>query len=68
MTLHTHKEMFDNAIQAASQELDMAPEFIEKDYWICQILQNISRHPKCERIVWKGGTSLSKACHNSDIR
>lgn len=39
----------------------MAPEFIEKDYWICQILQRLSRHPQSERIVWKGGTSLSKA-------
>lgn len=39
----------------------MAPEFVEKDYWICQILQRLSRHPQNERIVWKGGTSLSKA-------
>lgn len=61
MKLHTDKEMFANAIEAASQELGMVPEFIEKDYWICQILQNLSRHPQCERIVWKGGTSLSKA-------
>lgn len=39
----------------------MAPEFIEKDYWICQILQKLSRHSNADRIVWKGGTSLSKA-------
>lgn len=61
MKLHTDRDIFSNAIQAASQELAMAPELIEKDYWICQILQNLSRHPQCERIVWKGGTSLSKA-------
>ncbi len=39
----------------------IAPEFVEKDYWICQILQHLSRHPQADRIVWKGGTSLSKA-------
>lgn len=61
MKLHHDRKMFDDAIHATSQELDMAPEFVEKDYWICQILQNLSRHPQKERIVWKGGTSLSKA-------
>lgn len=61
MKLHKNREFFSNAIQATSQEFGMAPEFVEKDYWICQILQNLSRHPLSERIVWKGGTSLSKA-------
>lgn len=61
MKLHNNKEMFANAVQATSQELGMAPEFVEKDYWICQILQRLSRHPHSERIVWKGGTSISKA-------
>lgn len=61
MKLHNDREQFSNAIQVTSQELGMAPEFVEKDYWICQILQNLSRHPQNERIVWKGGTSLSKA-------
>lgn len=61
MKLHADREMFSNAIQVTSQELGMAPEFVEKDYWICQILQRLSRHEQSERIVWKGGTSLSKA-------
>ena len=61
MKLHNDREQFSNAIQVTSQELGMAPEFVEKDYWICHILQNLSRHPQNERIVWKGGTSLSKA-------
>lgn len=61
MKLHYTDEQFSDAIQVTSQELGMAPEFVEKDYWICQILQRLSRHPQNERIVWKGGTSLSKA-------
>ena len=32
MKLHTDREMFSNAIQATSQMLGMAPEFVEKDY------------------------------------
>lgn len=61
MKLHKDRELFSNAIHATAQEFGMAPEFVEKDYWICQILQRLSRHPLSERIVWKGGTSLSKA-------
>lgn len=61
MKLHHNKDLLANAIQATSQELAMPPEFVEKDYWICQILQCLSRHEQNERIVWKGGTSLSKA-------
>ena len=61
MNLHTNKKLFYDAVMAASEEFRMAPEFIEKDYWICQILQKLSRHSNADRIVWKGGTSLSKA-------
>lgn len=61
MKLHDDSELFANAIQATSQEFGMAPEFVEKDYWICQILQRLSRHSRRECVVWKGGTSLSKA-------
>lgn len=61
MNLHDNKETFAQAIRATSQELGIAPEFIEKDYWICRILQRLSSNPLSERIVWKGGTSLSKA-------
>lgn len=32
MKLHTDREMFSNAIQAISQMLGMAPEFVEKGY------------------------------------
>lgn len=61
MNLHNDRETFADAVQVTSRELGMAPEFVEKDYWICQILQKLSRHPQNGRIVWKGGTSLSKA-------
>lgn len=61
MKLHDNKRTFREAIELTSQELEIYPEFVEKDYWICRILQNLSRHPAAEKTVWKGGTSLSKA-------
>lgn len=61
MKLHKNKRMFADAVRATSELMGMAPEFAEKDYWICQILQSLSRHSFANRIVWKGGTSLSKA-------
>ena len=60
MNLHNDKAIFTEAIRTTADELGMAQEFVEKDYWICQILQRLSRHPISDRIVWKGGTSLSK--------
>lgn len=61
MSLHENKQPFREAIELTAQELEIYPEFIEKDYWICRILRNLSLHPAAENTVWKGGTSLSKA-------
>ncbi|HNX60982.1 MAG TPA: nucleotidyl transferase AbiEii/AbiGii toxin family protein, partial [Spirochaetota bacterium] len=38
------------------------PEFfIEKDYWVTFLLRNLSLSPYVNQVVFKGGTSLSKA-------
>ena len=56
MKLHDNKHSFREAIELTAQDLEIYPEFVEKDYWICQILQNLSRKPAAEKTVWKGGT------------
>lgn len=61
MNLHNDQETFYQAIMEISKELNILPEYVEKDYWICQVLQRLSRHPAAELTVWKGGTSLAKA-------
>ena len=61
MKLHGNKQLFTDAVRTTSEMMGIAPEFVEKDYWICQILQKLSRHSDSNRIIWKGGTSLSKA-------
>lgn len=61
MKLHENKQLFADAVRATAEMMGIAPEFVEKDYWICQILQRLPRHTDSNRIIWKGGTSLSKA-------
>ena len=60
MTLDNNTQQFSDAIRAASERLNIAAIYIEKDYWITKILQQLSRTPQANNIVWKGGTSLSK--------
>lgn len=59
--LHKNSELFLQAINIVSQEKNILPEIIEKDYYVTLILKYLSE--KIPFIVFKGGTSLSK-CHN----
>ena len=60
MNLHTNKEAFNNAILVTSNNTDIAPDFIEKDYWISLVLKRLSESKYVDSVVFKGGTSLSK--------
>ena len=59
MTLDNNKDLFTDAVQAASEYLKISPVYIEKDYWITKLLQRLSRSEYKCHVVWKGGTSLS---------
>lgn len=61
MILHNNPEDFAAAIQVASEHLKMRSVYIEKDYWITFVLKNISQSSYKDKVVFKGGTSLSKA-------
>ena len=66
MKLHENKELFSDAIIAASRPeneggLGIKEIFIEKDYWITRSLQLLSKVDPEGKAVFKGGTSLSKA-------
>jgi hypothetical protein len=59
MLLREQEADFEGAISRASEELGLAPLFIEKDYWVTQVLRALhERHAGA--FVFKGGTSLSK--------
>lgn len=52
------KEAIFNAI---ATEKGMNPFAVEKDWWVCRTLEIIFQMPIAKHLVFKGGTSLSKA-------
>ena len=66
MRLHENRELFSDALQAASQPVEdgglgIKSIFIEKDYWICRSLSLMAANDNDNRAIFKGGTSLTKA-------
>lgn len=47
-------------IGQTAARLDMDPAAIEKDFWVCWILQRLFQSPLKKSIIFKGGTCLSK--------
>lgn len=47
-------------INQTAAKMDMAPAAIEKDFWVCWMLQRLFQSPLRDSIIFKGGTSLSK--------
>jgi len=60
MKLHTHTQEFTELISLTATHFSILPEFIEKDYWITLILNNLSQSSHANSVVFKGGTSLTK--------
>jgi hypothetical protein len=61
MKLHEDKTLFTQLLNFSANTLNIRPEFIEKDYWLTRALQRMAQNPNAEKVVFKGGTSLSKA-------
>ena len=59
--LHENNALFRQVVAATAQALDIDHLFVEKDYWITRSLSQLSRSPYFADMVFKGGTSLSKA-------
>ena len=58
MNLHLNKELFDQAVILAAESMMINPAIIEKDYYVTYLLKElVAGEPK---IIFKGGTSLSK--------
>jgi hypothetical protein len=51
----------------AAAELKLAPQLVEKDFWVCWTLQRLFNLPDVgPHLTFKGGTSLSKVYHLID--
>ena len=61
MYLHKeNRELFRDAILLTSQKLEVSEDIVEKDYYVTLILKKLSSIDEY-KVVFKGGTSLSKA-------
>lgn len=58
--LRDNPDDFDGAINLAVEQTGYAAVFIEKDYWVCQVLRVICGPEYGADVIFKGGTSLSK--------
>lgn len=61
MTLHRYPEFFREVILLAAKAQGLNQALIEKDYWVTWVLRNLADSPLASQVVFKGGTSLSKA-------
>ena len=59
--LHQDPKLFSDTLRAASNHLKIKLEFVEKDYWISLVLSNLAKSKYAKDVVFKCGTSLSKA-------
>lgn len=60
MTFHQSDDFID-AVESAAAQFKIRSIFIEKDYWVTYVLKNLSTSKIVDGVVFKGGTSLSKA-------
>lgn len=48
-------------IREAAERLDVSPVIVEKDFWVCWMLERLFENPELRpHLIFKGGTSLSK--------
>jgi hypothetical protein len=60
MNLHENRDLFAAIIRDMAQKTAISEVYIEKDYWLTRSLQRLSQNPNAEKVVFKGGTALSK--------
>ena len=61
MTLHHDPAAFEDAVTTTAGALSIPQTLVEKDYWVTWVLHNLAHSPLADQVVFKGGTSLSKA-------
>lgn len=60
LTNEEREELFLNT----ANRIGMPPAIVEKDFWVCYMLDYLFQRSQWkDHLVFKGGTSLSKAYH-----
>ena len=63
MRLHESRETYLEFLQATAAHIGIPAVHVEKDYWVTRVLKRLQESDYSEAVVFKGGTSLSKAHH-----
>ena len=63
MILQESPNIFLELIQATATHRGIPAIYVAKDYWVTRVLKRLSESQHREAVVFKGGTSLSKAYH-----
>lgn len=61
MNLHDHSDAFAELVAVAAETIGLPEIYIEKDYWVTHALKHLAQSSYIDAVVFKGGTSLSKA-------
>ena len=61
MKLHEDEQLFVELVAIAAQTIGLPQVYVEKDYWVTKALKHLSEFTRADEVVFKGGTSLSKA-------
>ena len=61
MRLHEAPDTYLELIQATAAHIGIPAVHVEKDYWVTRVLKRLHESDYREAVVFKGGTSLSKA-------
>ncbi len=61
MKLHEDNDAFADLVAVTAETIGLPQVYVEKDYWITKALKYLSESVHVGDVVFKGGTSLSKA-------
>lgn len=61
MNLHQDKDVWLELVHTTADHFSIPAVYVEKDYWVTWVLRNLSQSNFRDRLIFKGGTSLSKA-------
>lgn len=60
MKLHLDKELFLETIESLSTKTNIAMDIIEKDYYVCLVLEDLAKKQNELKSYFKGGTAVYK--------
>lgn len=60
MNLHLDRDVFKQFINKINSKTDIAVDILEKDYYVCCVLQELSKKQNELQAYFKGGTAIYK--------